>query len=60
MGERIARLRIQREPNFLYYVKADEQGWLCVYKAELKRGGRKKNAKSIQSDKERAQTEQAL
>jgi len=59
MGERIARLRIQREPNVLYYVKSDEQGWLCVYKTELKRGGHK-NAKPIQGDKERPETKQAL
>ena len=43
MGERIARLKIQREPSRLYYVKADEQGWICVYKADLKRNKKKIN-----------------
>jgi hypothetical protein len=44
MGERIAKIKIQREPGYLYYVKSDEEGWLCVYKAILARnGGRKKN-----------------
>ena len=42
MGERIARLKIQREPGCLYYVNSDEEGWLCVNKAILARGGRKK------------------
>lgn len=57
MGERIARLKIQREPNMLYYVKSDEAGWLCVFKTELKRGGTRKNDKSISSDKKRIQVE---
>lgn len=43
MGERIARVKIQREPGYLYYVKADEQGWLCIHKAILNRGGKTKN-----------------
>ena len=62
MGERIARIKIQREPGAMYYVKADDQGWLCIYKTELKRGGgaKKKDDKSLQSNQERTQTEQAL
>ena len=41
MGERIAKIRVQREVGYLYYVKADEDGWLCVYKALLQKGGQK-------------------
>lgn len=40
--ERIARVRFKREPNYLYYVKSDEEGWLCIYKTALKRGGKRK------------------
>ena len=45
MGELIARLKIKREAGKLYYVKSDQDGWLCVYVAVLKRGGKKKNDK---------------
>jgi len=44
MGERIARVKIQREPGALYYVKSDDDGWLCIFKATMARGGRKKKA----------------
>lgn len=36
MAERIARVKIKREPGRLYYVKSDEEGWLCIYKTNLK------------------------
>jgi hypothetical protein len=40
--ERIARVKVKRESGFLYFVKSDEEGWLCIYKTELKRGGKTK------------------
>jgi len=43
MGEsiRLARIRIKKEPNMLYFVKADEEGWLCIYKTRMVQGRRK-------------------
>ena len=54
---RIARLRMQREPGMLYYVKADEQGWICVYKVL---GGKKKKNEPVSSNKERIETSEQL
>jgi len=31
----VARIKIKRELKTLYYVKADENGWLCIYKRSL-------------------------
>jgi hypothetical protein len=42
MAERIARVKFKREPGYLYFVKSDEEGWLCIYRAIMKRGGTKK------------------
>lgn len=41
MGKLIAKSDVKREAGFLYYVKADELGYLGIYKAVLARGGRK-------------------
>lgn len=43
MGKLIARTKIKREANKLYYCKTDENGYLGLYEAELKRGRRKKD-----------------
>jgi len=51
MGERIARIKQQREKGYLYYVKSDEDGWLCVHKAIMKRGGKKKDKKIDEENK---------
>jgi hypothetical protein len=51
-GERIARIRIQRDPTMLYYVKADEEGWLCVYKTQSVHKGK---SRVIKRKYERAQ-----
>jgi len=42
VSERVAKIRVKRELGNLYYVKSDEEGWLCIYKAKLNRGGKKK------------------
>ena len=39
MSEKLLETEIQREKGFLYYVKGDP---LCVYKAEMARGRKKK------------------
>jgi hypothetical protein len=42
VSQQIAKIKIQREPGFLYYVKSDSEGWLCIYKTEMRTGGTKK------------------
>jgi len=32
MVERVAKVRIKKEIGYLYYVKSDEEGWLCIYR----------------------------
>ena len=46
MGDRIARIRIKKEPNMMYYIKADEEGWLCIYKTPMVQGRKKKEIPS--------------
>ena len=46
MGQLIAELQIKRESGMLYYVKSNERGNICVWKARLARGGRKKVIKN--------------
>jgi hypothetical protein len=43
MGKLIAKSELKREPGFLYYVKSDNEGFLCIYKAVLARGGGQKS-----------------
>lgn len=45
-GIRIARIRIKKEPDMMYYVKADEEGWLCIYKTPMVQGRKKKEEPS--------------
>jgi len=45
MGEIIAKTEIKREPDCLYYVAFDENGYLMIGEAKLKRGGRKPKEK---------------
>jgi hypothetical protein len=52
MGERICKLKIKREKEFLYYVKSDEEGYLEMWKTIMKRGGKRKkrdNGKSYKT-----------
>ena len=55
-GIRLARIKIQTEPLMMYYVKADEEGWLCIYKTPMVQGRKKKEVHSkklaILEDKE--------
>jgi hypothetical protein len=37
VGERIARIRYKREKGYLYYVKSDDEGWLCVYRSRIRK-----------------------
>ena len=41
-NKRIARLNVKREKDFLYYVKSDEEGYLCVWMTRLNREGKRK------------------
>lgn len=42
VGVKIARLNKMREPGYLYYVKDDEDGYLCVYRSEMGKNRKKK------------------
>jgi len=44
MGELIGRIDVKKEVGYLYYVKANEEGYLCVHKAQLVRGRRGKKS----------------
>ena len=50
-SERVAKVRVKREPGNLYYVKADEEGWLCIYKVKMARGGGRKKKDKKKDDK---------
>lgn len=36
VAERVARVKHMREPGYLYYVKSDDDGWLCIYRSEMR------------------------
>ena len=52
MGEKILRTELFIEKGYLYYVKPDEDGYICLYKAQLSRKGRHKD-KPKEEDGER-------
>jgi len=50
MGEIIAKVNIIREPDNLYYISFDEEGYLLIGKAKLNRDG-KKIKKEVKNDR---------
>ena len=42
MAELVLQTNIAREPEYLYFVKKDIRGCIGIYKAKMKRGGKKK------------------
>ena len=43
MGEIILETQIRREKEYLYYCTKNDDGFLCIGKAKMKRGRTKKN-----------------